>query len=362
PEGDPEHEFPKGKLAFRLHGEKLRGSWALAQMKDKDGTPTKNWLLIKHKDAEAMAEGRSRVVEEQPLSVLTHRTLAEIAAGAPDRPAAPPEAGQEPDPAQLTKTRKAPLPELLSPQLATLVAQPPTGDDWLHEIKLDGYRILATIAAGLVTLRSRNGKEWTARFPEVAEGLQSLPVQQAIVDGEIVVLRPDGTSDFQALQEFLSDGRAARPLYYLFDLLYCNGYDLTQSPLLERKELLQALLARIKPASGTIRFSDHIRGGGPEVYRQACWLTAEGIVSKRATVGYEQKRSRSWLKSKCRQRQEFVVGGWTEPAGSRSGFGALLLGYYQAGELVFAGRVGSGFTVSELRRLGGKLKGIEQDA
>jgi bifunctional non-homologous end joining protein LigD len=358
-EGDPAKEFPNGKLSFRLHGQKLRGSWALARMRERDGQPSKNWLLIKHKDNEAVAEERYRVVEAEPLSVASLRTMDEIAAGVSAHPA-PAVLSPTLDPGQLTKARPAPLPESFSPQLASLAAQPPEGDQWLHEIKFDGYRIVATINAGQVTLRSRNGKEWTARFPGIVAALQRLPVQQAILDGEIVVLRPDATSDFQALQEFLGEGRAATPLYYLFDLPYCNGYDLTGAPLLERKQLLQTLLARLPPTETTLRFSDHFRGGGAEVYRQACGLAAEGIVSKRAEAVYEQKRSRNWLKAKCRLRQEFVVGGWTDPAGSRSGFGALLLGYYQGGELIFAGRVGSGFTVGELQRLSGRLMQLAQ--
>lgn len=209
-EGDPAREFPQGKLSFRLHGEKLRGSWALARMRERDGQPGNNWLLIKHQDGEAVPEERYRVVEAKPLSVASHRTLAEIAAGTPAQPATPAAAA---DPARLPMARPAPLPETLKPQLATLVAQPPAGDNWLHEIKFDGYRIVATIAAGRVTLHSRNGKEWTARFPKVAEALRELPVKQAILDGEIVVLRPDGTSNFQALQEFLGEGRAADPVY-----------------------------------------------------------------------------------------------------------------------------------------------------
>ena len=359
-EGDPAHDFPKGKLSFRLHGEKLRGSWALARMKDKDGTPSKNWLLIKHKDAEAVGEARYRVVEEEPLSVITHRTMAEIAA---EQGRSAPATGQVPDPARLPNARKAPQPESFSPQLATLVDEPPAGEAWLHEIKLDGYRILTKIEAGRVTLLSRSGREWTGRFPAVVEALVPLPVQQAILDGEIVVLRPDGTSDFQALQELLQGGRQAGPVvYYLFDLPHCNGYDLTGSPLWERKHLLQSLLARMAPASTIIRFSDHIKSRGTEVYHQACLLAAEGIVSKQAAALYEQKRSRSWLKSKCRQRQELVIGGWTDPTGSRLGFGALLLGYYDAGELVFAGRVGTGFTASTLQQLTGRLREIEQDS
>ena len=359
PEGDPAKEFPEGKLSFRLHGEKLLGSWALVQMKGRDGKPTKNWLLIKHKDSEAVAENKYSIVEDLPLSVSTHRSLAEIAAG---KAGAGPQTdeGGKPDPARLTNARKGPLPKTSQPQLATLVDEPPAGESWLHEIKLDGYRILAKIKDGRVTLLSRRGKDWTRKFPAIAANLQLWPVKQTILDGEIVVLRPDGTTDFQALQDALQDGRTERPVYYLFDLLYCNGFDLTRTPLLERKKLLQSLLARMVPTPETLRYSDHIRSGGEEVYRQACLLAAEGIVSKQATGAYEQKRSRTWLKTKCRHRQEMVVGGWTEPGGARPGFGALLLGYYEHGELVYGGRVGTGFTGNTLRQLNSMVRQFEQ--
>ena len=362
PEGDPAKELPAGKLSFTLHGEKLRGSWALAQMKDRDGNPTKNWLLIKHKDAEAVAEKKYSIVEAQPLSVTSQRSLEEIAAAAGGRAVPPPAAARANDPAQLTNARQAPQPAVMKPQLATLVDEPPAGAAWLHELKLDGYRILARIEAGRVSLLSRHGRDWTGKFAAVAEALRALPVKQAILDGEIVVLRPDGTSDFQALQELLHGGEPGRPVYYLFDLPHCNGYDLTMAPLLERKHLLQSLLARMSPPRENIRFSDHIESLGSEVYRQACLLAAEGIVSKQAAGGDEQKRSRSWLKTKCLQRQEFVVGGWTEPGGSRPGFGALLLGYYANGELVYAGRVGTGFTENTLLQLTRMVRELEEAA
>jgi bifunctional non-homologous end joining protein LigD len=360
PEEDPAEGFRKGKLSFRLFGKKLRGSWGLAQMKERGGKPGKNWLLIKHKDAEAVAEREYRIVEAQPLSVATRRSLDEIAAGKePFGVDADP--GRNPDPSRLTNARQAAQPKSLKPQLATLVDQPPPGDEWIHEVKLDGYRILGLIEAGRITLLSRSSKEWTGKFSAVAQVLQAFPVKQAILDGEIVVLRPDGTSDFQALQNFLKGGAAGRLVYYLFDLPHCNGYDLTRTPLLERKLLLYSLVARMSPANGSIlRFSDHLRGSGEEVYRQACRLAAEGIVSKRAAGGYEQKRSRGWLKTKCMARQEFVVGGFTEPTRTRTGFGALLLGYYDHGELVYAGRVGTGFSEASLRQLTGRLRDLEQ--
>ncbi len=360
PEADPDKDLPDGKLAFRLHGEKLRGSWALVLMKESDGKPGKNWLLIKHKDTASAAEREYSVVEELPRSALTDRTMAEIADNEKGGSVRPDDSGPLPDPSRLTKARKAPQPEFIQPQLATLVDEPPAGKSWIHEVKLDGYRILAVIKAGRIRLMSRNGKEWTGKFPAIAEALRTLPVEEAILDGEIVVLRPDGTSDFQALQNLLRGGRTAKTVYYLFDLPHCSGFDLTGTPLLERKQLLQALIGRMAPVREIIRFSDHIKSGGREVFRQACRLAAEGIVSKDGAGGYERKRSRRWLKTKCLERQEFVVGGWTEPAGSRSGFGALLLGYYDAGDLIYAGRVGSGFTGSTLGRLAGILGKIEQ--
>jgi len=359
PEGDPEQDLARGKLSFTLRGEKLRGSWALARMKGKDGQPGKNWLLIKHKDDEAASESIYSIVEKHPLSVATGRSLEEIAAGKKStRP--PSEVGRDPDPSQLANARKASQPAFLKPQLATLADEPPSGEEWIHEIKLDGYRILARIKNGRVTLLTRRGKDWTGKFTAVAEALRNFPERQAILDGEIVVLREDGISDFQALQDHLRGGGAGKLVYYLFDLPHCNGYDLTRAPLLERKSLLHSLLAGMSPAQETVRFSDHIQGSGKTVYRHACRLAAEGIISKDATGGYEQKRTRGWLKIKCQQRQEFVVGGWTDPGGSRTGFGALLLGYYDNEGLVYAGRAGTGFSESALRRLAGQLRRIEQ--
>lgn len=360
PEGDPAEGLAAGKLSFRLHGEKLHGSWALVRMKGRESEPSKNWLLIKHQDEEAAAENRYAIVEELPLSVLTHRTLEEIAAGKAEADLQPPP-GPEPDPGRLPGARKGPLPGSVKPQLATLVDEPPAGDGWLHEIKLDGYRIIATIHDGGVALLSRRGRDWTGKFSEVAEALLNLPVRQAVLDGEIVALRPDGTTDFQALQEIIRSGRGKAAVYYLFDLLYCNGYDLGGTPLTERKNLLRALLTRMRPVRENIRFSDHLESGGREVYRHACLLAAEGIVSKLAVAPYEQKRSRNWLKTKCLHRQEMVVGGWTEPGGSRPGFGALLLGYYEGDDLVYAGRVGTGFDRADLRRLNGRLLQLGQD-
>ncbi|MEW6219874.1 MAG: DNA ligase D [Thermodesulfobacteriota bacterium] len=354
PEADPREGLRQGKLSFWLHGEKLRGSYALVQMRSRDGSPTRNWLLIKHRDAAAVPGSGRRILDDKPASAASGRSLAEIAAAAGDA-AAPSLAASA-----LPQARPAPQPAFLSPQLATLVSQPPTGDAWIHEIKLDGYRILAVIAEGRITLRSRHGKDWTGRFPAVVAALAAWPVSQAILDGEIVIIRPDGTSDFQALQEALRSGQAERIVYCLFDLPHCAGYDLAATPLLERKRLLASLIARLPPESGIIRASDHIQANGPEVFRQACDLGTEGLVSKEAASPYEPRRSRTWLKTTCRQRQELVVGGWSEPAGGGPGFGALLVGYFDQGELRYAGRVGTGFSRPARRQLGELLPAVEQ--
>lgn len=360
-EGDPRQDLERGKLTFRLHGEKLRGSWALARMKDREANRGRNWLLIKHRDPEAVAEETYSIVEEQPLSVASGLTLSEIAAREESVASTPSEAtGPAPDPSRLTNARRSPLPQEFKPQLATPVTEPPAGGNWLHEIKFDGYRILARVKSGRATLLSRNGRNWTPRFSAIARSLRALPVKEAVLDGEIVVLRPDGTSDFQALQDLLQGGSGGTLVYYLFDLPYCDGFDLSGTPLLERKNLLRSLLSRLSSRVENILFSDHMESSGREVYLQACRLAAEGIVSKQAAAPYEQRRSRSWLKTKCVHRQEFLVCGWTEPGGSRPGFGALLLGYYRERELVYAGRVGTGFSRDTLGKLSVSLRSLEQ--
>jgi bifunctional non-homologous end joining protein LigD len=245
-----------------------------------------------------------------------------------------------------------------SVELATLVAKAPPGDDWLHELKLDGYRIVGRVSGGRAALWSRNGKEWTSALGRVAAALARLDAKSATVDGEVVVLDRRGRSSFQLLQGAL--GAPGAPLvWYLFDLLELDGKSLAALPLLERKKRLAALLRKSKVAPA-IRFSDHHVGAGPEFFAEACRLGAEGIVSKLAASPYRPGRHRDWLKIKCLQRQEFVIGGFTDPSGSRAHFGALLVGVYEGRDLKYSGRTGTGFDDATLRALAARLRPLER--
>ncbi|HLE72329.1 MAG TPA: non-homologous end-joining DNA ligase [Vicinamibacteria bacterium] len=264
------------------------------------------------------------------------------------------------EPGQLSRAVKAPFPAAPRPQLATLSKEVPGGDDWLHEIKYDGYRLLCSIQDGRARLFSRGGLDWTDKLSLLASSARELPAREAVLDGEIVILRPDGTSDFQALQKTIGGGNPSGLVYYLFDVLYGDGYDVRTAPLVERKALLRSLLEG--GPSDRLRFSDHVRGQGAEVLARACALGAEGIVSKLASSIYEPRRTRTWLKIKCSHRQEFVIVGYTDPEGSRTAFGALLLAVYDdEGRLVFSGQVGTGFSEETLHDLMRLLKDKEQE-
>ena len=235
-----------------------------------------------------------------------------------------------------------PAPEY-RPQLATLVKEPPLGDEWLHEMKYDGYRIGARIRNGRVSLYSRNGKDWTAAFPRIVEGVTSLAVADALLDGEVAMVLPDGRTSFQALQNVASSERAGAALvYFVFDVLRLDSGRLGHLPLEDRKARLQKLVGRRK--AGIVRYSDHVIGHGKEFFQQACRAGLEGIISKRRDQPHHPGRHRDWLKTKCVLRQEFVIGGFTDPEGSRQGIGALLIGYYEGDRLECAGKVGTGFT------------------
>jgi bifunctional non-homologous end joining protein LigD len=243
------------------------------------------------------------------------------------------------------------LPAWVSPQLATLVAAAPVGDDWLHEVKLDGYRILARIERGRARLLTRNRQNWTDRFPAVAEAAAALPVKEAFLDGEIVAFDRGGVSSFQALQEGAEGWSLA---YVAFDLLFLDGQDLRSRPLLERKRALARLL---RGRRGRVRYSEHVVGSGPKAHQRACREKLEGIVSKRASAPYTAGRGPDWVKVKCVARQEFVIGGYTDPEGARAELGSLLLGVHdRAGRLLYAGRVGTGFTQATLADLGKRLR------
>jgi bifunctional non-homologous end joining protein LigD len=379
PKEDPETGYKMGKLKFELDGEKLRGGWTLVRSHGGKYNGGKAWLLIKEDDEHARRAEQVKIVEDMPNSVASGRSIEEIAgeadrvwhsnrsladnvaAGAVSRARGARAANKARlEPGKLKGAVKAKLPEIIEPQLATLVKQTPAGEDWLHEMKYDGYRMLCRIENGEVRMMSRNGRDWTEKFASVARSAARLPVESAWLDGEVVVIEADGRSSFQALQNALSFGEGASFVYYLFDLPYLDGYDLRKAGLTGRKRLLETLLgggeARVaKP--GVLRYSTHIEGAGSDFFAEACRMRLEGIISKRADSPYHPGRGHDWVKVKCGMRQEMVIGGYTDPEGSRSGFGALLLGVYEPdGSLRYSGKVGTGFNAASLSSLHKKLK------
>ena len=385
PTGDPRKDYRRGRLRFRLEGEKLGGEWILTRMKKKPGEKKSSWLLIKSEDEASRGEDEPDIAEEKPLSVATGRDLDAIAAeedrvwnsdrasdgkrassggdgeSSGEGPGSSAGAAAPVRPEGVEGSRAGKTPERPKAQLAKLVSDAPTGDDWVHELKFDGYRILARVEDGAARLITRNGKDWTEQFPGVAEALSELACESAVVDGEVVVLDADGRTSFQLLQNSLSGARAGTPLFFGFDLLHLDGRDLTKATLVDRKSLLRPLLAGA-PVD-RVRYSDHVRGMGPAFFERACRMGVEGIISKRADSPYRAGRGGDWLKVKCTARQEFVVVGYTEPSGSRVGLGALLLGVHDnEGRLVYAGKVGTGFTDRTLLELQERLTRLERKA
>jgi bifunctional non-homologous end joining protein LigD len=391
PEGDPAKALAAGKLSFELHGEKLRGAWTLVRMSGRGREREKrtNWLLIKRTDEFVRPASVFERAEQRAKSVISGRTMQQIASAADrvwqsNREAAPAANNGRPKvkkrkPAPPRKSAKGPasvdvsslpaarsakgeLPAMLRPQLATLVDAVPEGDRWLHELKFDGYRILASIEKQRVVLRTRKGNDWTDRFPTAAKAIASLNLDRTILDGEIVALDEQGGSDFQKLQNWMKRGDEESLIYYVFDVPFLAGHDLRSAPLIERKKVLQGLLHAANPNNdGPLRLSEHVHGHGEQVLEFACRSAMEGVVSKRVDSLYESGRTRSWLKSKCLQRQEFVIGGYTKPAGSRTDFGSLLLGYYEGGRLLYCGHVGTGFTRDSLKQVSRLLEPLRTD-
>jgi len=403
PDGDPHQALRKGNLKFRLHGEKLGGAWHLVRMRQRPRERQEGWLLIKSDDEAARSPDDPDILEEMPLSAKTGRSLEEIAGDAksavwrsnrnsdePRRTATPASSKAEkekPKPARAaapaarkakpseptpkraqtrsaaTKTasirsaegKKAPMPDEIAPCLATLVEEVPKGEQWLHEIKWDGYRLVAFIRRGKAQLKTRNGHDWTHRFPAIAKALAALAVETAIVDGEAVVEDEKGLANFSALQDALSEGRAAdKAVFYAFDLLYHDGFDLRGLPLAARK----ARLAELVPPGigGALRFSEHIEGDGEAMVRNACRLGLEGVISKGRDRPYRSGRNGDWLKIKCTQRQEFVICGFTPSTALTRAVGSLVLGYYENGRLMHAGRTGTGFTATTARDVWKRLQ------
>ena len=346
-------------VKFALNGRKLHGHWMLVRLKRRPRDKTDNWLLVKERDEAAIPGSGSAVVDELPLSVESGRGVDAIAEdrdrvwhsnkGDPE----PPRRTRRP-PAKIAGARKGQMPAALKPQLATAATAAPEGPEWLHEIKYDGYRLLARIENGATRLITRGGLDWTEKLAALARRLAELPVTAAVIDGELVALHPDGTTSFSDLQDAIAAARTERLNFFAFDLLYRDGWDLTEAALADRKAALAELIPR--ESEGMLRYSDHHDGQGREFLRHAASYGLEGIVSKRRDKPYEARRSRNWLKIKCRNRDEFVIVGFTDPDGSREGLGALLLGYYDPGGVLrYAGRVGSGLGHAQLLQLRERL-------
>jgi bifunctional non-homologous end joining protein LigD len=369
PTGDAHKGLAKGHLDFELHGEKLKGRWHLVRMRRNKRDKHDNWLLIKGDDEFARPEGAPDILEEQPDSATTGRQIDEVAkeepgwssktgrirkSGKTQKRAEPADAAPRVDPASIEKAKRAPMPGFVEPMLASLVKAPASDGRWLHEIKFDGYRLEALIKDGGVRLLTRSGLDWTEKFGDaIASAFTGLPVREALIDGELVVENDGGASDFSSLQADLSEGRTDRFFFYAFDLLYLDGYDLREAPLVQRKAALQAVF---RDAAGALRISGHFDESGEIVLKHACRLGLEGIVSKLRDSPYRSGRGKSWVKSKCSARQEFVIGGFVPSTATRNAIGSLVLGVYEGATLRYVGRVGTGFSAATAQALYARLE------
>jgi bifunctional non-homologous end joining protein LigD len=393
PESDAKKAYREGALKFTLHGEKLKGRWMLVRKGGRrSGSEERHWFLFKERDE--YSNPGFDITEDNPLSVQTGRDLEEIAQAA-DRvwgkngevtsKARKPGKRTRSTPSSNgnvlvnAKGRKKPLgrprsgvhrpskigvkkssaPANLKVELATLVDDAPEGKQWIHEIKFDGYRMLCRIESKRTRFISRNGKDWTAKFPALKEAASDLGVKTAILDGEVVIQDDDGRTSFQALQNAFQERGNPPFLYYVFDILFFDDYDVRDAPIEERKGLLKELLP--DDSDHPFKYSDHLIGNGAKIFAEASRLHLEGIISKKLGSPYIAGRGFDWLKTKCSLQEEFVIGGFTKPEGSRTHFGALLLGYYDDdGDLNYAGRVGTGFDDRTLASLHTKFKPLIQ--
>jgi len=375
PVEEPRAGLKRGRLKFELHGEKLHGRWMLVRINSSKDQRQEPWLLIKEHDEYERPAAEYDITAEMPESVLSPPGKVTKAA---TRKATAKKAGAKKaaakKPAKKARARtdaKAPvalppqaapakLPLSLFPQLATLADGPPADESgWIYEVKFDGYRTLARLEGEDVRLFTRNGNNWTNKLKMLHDDLAALKVESAWIDGEIVVMNDKGLPDFQQLQNAFDSARTRDIVYFAFDLPYFGGYDLRRVPLVERRALLKALLAGV--SSPRIRFSDAFDGPAAPLLENACRQGLEGLIGKRANAPYTTSRSTAWIKLKCSRRQEFVVVGFTDPKGSRVGFGSLLLAVNdKAGKLQYAGNVGTGFDTRRLEELYGQLKALEQ--
>ena len=342
PVGDPHQGLAKGDLKFDLHGHKLRGRWVLVRMKAREGEKKTPWLLIKERDGEVRPLDGYDVLEAMPDSVLGLKAPRESKAAKVAAKAAPPKIKPPP---------KADLPATLSPELATLVDAPPQpASDWLYELKFDGYRLLARIEGKDVRVFTRNGHDWSDKLPELVKALRTLDLRSAWIDGEIVVEGENGAPDFQALQNAFERGSTGKIVYWIFDVPYLDGHDLRDTPFEERTVILRGLLGDKTPPM--LRLSEAFDAAPRDLLAAASRLGFEGIVGKKRDSSYVSRRSPSWVKLKNGLRQEFVIGGYTAPAGARTGFGSLLLGVHDgSGKLQYCGNVGTGFDEARLASL-----------
>jgi bifunctional non-homologous end joining protein LigD len=371
---DIDEGLRKGSLKFILKGSKMHGKWTLVRMRGKAASEGKpNWLLIKEHDEFERAQGDEPIIEEAPNSAVTGRSIEQIAqhedhvwdssktkdGDAWYRKESDVETGAKVklDRRALKKGVAEELPKFVEPQLAISANTPPSSTGWLHELKLDGYRIQARKDGRKVQLLTRKGLDWTHRMRTIASQIADLSVKQALLDGEVVVLLDNGTTSFADLQAAFQEGAKLPLTYFVFDLLHLDGHNLRTLPLRQRKELLSGV---VSDAGEFVRFSDHIEADGKELFRKACELHAEGIVSKKADGLYVSGRTSDWLKLKCIHEQEFVIGGFTLPSKGTYGVGALLLGYYENGDLIYAGRTGTGFTQKTHRALRAQLDRIKE--
>ena len=366
PEFDPDFGYRKGHLKFRLDGTKLKGAWHLVRMARKPREKQEAWLLFKSDDEAARPAGAPDILDEMPRSATTGRDIDEIAREQ-DRVWSSRHGGELTkrkkrsarrrtpvlDVAALPKVKAGDLPAFVEPSLPSAVAKAPPGADWVHEIKYDGYRVQTRIENGRVALLTRQGLDWTERFPAVAKAAAGLPLNSALIDGEIVVQTEAGVASFTALVDALKSGKGNLVLY-VFDLLHVDGFDLRDTPLRDRK----AALAKIVAATGEescIQFSEHIVGDGDTIFRHAGRLGLEGIVSKKLSAPYRSGRVTTWVKLKWADRAPFVVAGFVPSSVAKNAVGALVLGEYLGGKLVPSGHVGSGFSAAVASELWRKL-------
>src|SRR3954453_5056288 len=394
PDGDAHTGLKKGHLDFSLEGEKLHGRFHLVRMHGRPGEKKTNWLLIKAHDEFERGAKDPDILEEMPLSVVSGRSIPEIAegkgkkrvwhsnrgvkenvkAGATHTVAAAParakERSQRRAPAakktkSKSKSKKAksgggaPLPDFVPPSLATLRTSAPNGAGWVHEIKFDGYRIQARLEHGEVRLLTRKGLDWVEKFPNIAAAVAALPAETALIDGEIVVEDAQGHSNFSMLQTALKESSRDRFVYYAFDLLHLDGDDLRDQPVLKRKAALKRLLDSADDAASAIRYSQHFEEDGAVILQHACNMSLEGIVSKRADAPYRPGRVDTFIKTKCSMAQELVVGGYSPSTVMPNAIGGLVGGYYDAGRLIYAGRIGPGYSHATARDLWKRLHPLE---